>query len=239
MSTIATFRVKRPRPTKLSDPFRDFSGDTLAKLLATPDDKLDASQYRNLLGFLPAGTYEEVIYFLPGAFRYFIANEEAAFDIPAEIIRYVSINKIYLDDDGILETVRDCLRECLDRCTKEFVVIHKARAVSQTSYIDDVKHSDFIAEFTFELVSCETHADLIEQFVRGLSDNNNDPVKSAWFLEYSARLYSPAVDPEPVRSLVKDQERLNMAADIVRHHSEFIDTAPTYWRDTFKLLNIE
>ena len=78
MTAIDTLRhkIKYPRPTKLSDPWDDFPAVLLERILATPDDKLAFSEFRELFGpSMPAGDYEEVMYFLPLAFAYF-ANPE-------------------------------------------------------------------------------------------------------------------------------------------------------------------
>ncbi|MBC7813930.1 MAG: hypothetical protein H7175_22440 [Burkholderiales bacterium] len=232
MSTIANFRVKYPRPKKLSDPFRDFSGDTLAKLLATPDDELSNVQYRLLFGpHLPAGTYEEIVYFVPGAFRYLLEKADS-YEFTYSLIGFVSQNAERLKEDGILEIVRDCIRECLAHWTEKFIIADPNTGLYYTAHIGD---------FIDQLVKFRTHVDLAETFVRDLAYNETDPVKAAWFLEY-ARWQGSDFYPSPeetINQLIDDKERLENAAAIVRRHSEFIGTAPLFWRETFELLNVD
>jgi hypothetical protein len=88
---MAELKVHRPRPRKLSDPHSEFIGDDADKLLSIPDRKLEWNHYRELLGpFAPAGTYEEVVYFLPLAFDYLIANVESALDLVSTPVWFAS-----------------------------------------------------------------------------------------------------------------------------------------------------
>lgn len=237
MSAIANFRVKYPRPTKLSDPYHDFSGDMLAKLLAVPDDELNNVQYRLLLGpHLPAGTYEEIVYFVPGAFRYLLEKEDA-FEFTYSLIGFVSQNAERLESDGILETVRDCIRECFERWTVEFVGDSPQLDFYHVAHIDDLID---------ELVRFKTHVDISQAFVRELAYNDTDPVKAAWFLElvrFRREEFQILGDSKPkhptIERLTDDEKRLNIAAQLVKRWLIGDGPAPTYWRDTFKLLNLD
>src|SRR5689334_8336779 len=124
--SIATFRVKYPRPKKLSDPYYDFSPEMLAAILALPDEKLNGVHYLQILGpHLPAGTYEESVYFLPGAFRYLIKDDDYATTLIDPILGFISKNREQLTKDNILNSARECIREALDFWTRQFVIVHK------------------------------------------------------------------------------------------------------------------
>ena len=126
--SIASFRVKHPRPRKLSDPYHDFSAKMLEELLALPDDKLKAHHYVQLLGpTLPAGTYKESVYFLPVAFRHLLAltPDDYTLELIRSIIGFVAINTSWLEKDRILDTVRGCIQECFDHWTNQFIVVHR------------------------------------------------------------------------------------------------------------------
>jgi hypothetical protein len=70
---------KHPRPKRLSDPFHDNTPESLRELLSKSDTDMRWADFACLLGpHLPAGTYEEVAYFLPLAFDYIGANEKDA-----------------------------------------------------------------------------------------------------------------------------------------------------------------
>ena len=242
--SVASFKVKYRRPEKLSDPHGDFTRDLLQAILDTPDSQMGVRQYINLFGpHLPAGTYKESIYFLPQAFRYLLLHERDAFELVTAIIGFVSINTKFLAEDGILETVRDCMRECFSYWVREFQVIHfDKKACRQKGwgieYDDAVVNSELIAIGTTDLVRFHYNADLAEEFVRGLAFNTDDPVKAAWFLEYSRSqhaVYHPPVY-EPITNLINDDELLLKAMLLVEQQIVPNEPSPTYWRDTFKII---
>jgi hypothetical protein len=242
--SIASFRVKQRRPDKLSDPHYDFSSEHLKELLATPDHQFEWHHYANLLGpHLPAGTYQESVYFLPGAFRYLLAHDLGALDVVTPIIGFVSQNHHGLDKDGILESARDCIRECLAHWTREFQVIHfDEKACRQKgwglTYFDYVKNQELIGLATTDLVRFEHDADLAAEFVQNLAANIENPLKAAWFLEYSRSqgdVYFPPLY-EPITRLINDEDLLLKAAVVVEQQVAPHEPSPTYWRDTFKTL---
>jgi hypothetical protein len=246
---IATFRVKYQRPKTLSDPYHDFTPDYLNKILATPDNAMDFSHYRNLLGpHLPAGTYDESIYFLPGAFRYLLTDETHAtggLDVVTPIIGFIANNKKYLADDGILDIVRDCIRECLAYWTRQFEVIHYDEKACRKmgwgrKHFDYVKNSEAVCMMTEELVRFEKDADLAEAFVHDLAANSDNPVNAAWFLEYSGSqgaIYPPPAY-EPITHIINDEELLLKAALVVEEQVIPKEPSPTYWHDTFMKLGL-
>ncbi|HVU14627.1 MAG TPA: hypothetical protein VHD90_25300 [Phototrophicaceae bacterium] len=247
--TISNFRVKRPRPKKLSDPEYDFTPKLLKELLAVPDNQLEIRHYINLLGpYLPAGTYDESVYFLPGAFRYLVVLDDGgqAMSLVHAIIGFISMNQRYLQDDDILETVRDCVRECLEHWTKQFQIVHYDREASQKKgwgipYFDYVKNTEIVAAAINDLVDFKAHVDLAEEFVKALADNTSDSVKAAWFLEYARTQFDPVRQPpphKPITRLITDTERLRKAAKLVREHVNLTESSPTYWHDTFRRLHL-
>lgn len=59
------------KPKELSDPYFDHTQHYLKELLAKDAHELTFSDYRNLFSrYLPAGTFEEVIYYLPSSIEY-------------------------------------------------------------------------------------------------------------------------------------------------------------------------
>ncbi len=245
--SISTFRVKHPRPRKLSDPYHDFSPDMLEELLAIPDDKLKEHQYLQLLGpILPAGTYEESVYFLPGAFRYLIVQSPDDYlDIIPSVIGFVSKNTKYLEKDRILDEVRACIRECFTHWTSHFIVVHRRSGNDERNrtpaYGDYVRNSETIQVAIRELVKWEQPSDLAEAFVQELADNTSNPLKAAWYLEYARasrdRLQQP-LNNQRLSYLSHNKAQLQKAAQLVRQHLVSTEQSPTYWRDTFRALKL-
>jgi hypothetical protein len=239
---IAEFRVPHPRPKKLSDPHYDFTWKLLAELLATPDDQLEMRHYRNLLGpHLPAGTYDESVYFLPGAFQYMLRQDvSGALDLITPIIGFIAYNQKYLHEDGLLDSALDCIRELFAYWTSRFQVIclapqpgqEQRRAIKYSYYVENQAQIVFT---TSELVRFSTNAALAEEFVCDLALNSNDPIKAAWFLAYSCSqydVYHPPLHPAITR-VINDEEHLLKAAIVVEEHVVPKERFPMYWRDVF------
>jgi hypothetical protein len=87
LMNLIPFAVPHPRPRRLSDPFGDFCDESLARLLDTPDDQLRWNHFKQLLGpFLPAGNYEEIVYFLPFAFNCLLEDDESELELVTPIV---------------------------------------------------------------------------------------------------------------------------------------------------------
>lgn len=245
---ISSFRVKYPRPKKLSDPHSDFTPMLLDEILSTPDKQLYLRHYKNLLGpFLPAGKYEESVYFLPSAFRYLLTHEADALELGTSLIWFSSEYASKLEKDKLLDTVRDCIHELLDYWTRKFIVIHFDKAACREKgwgdyYFDYVENSEAVTQATADLVRFEKHADLAEKFIWDLALNDeNDPIKAAWFLEYSRNRIRAAYRPpdyEPIQYLINDIDSLNRAAKVVTEKLILTEPSTTYWRDIFDKLNL-
>ncbi len=235
--SIAKFKVKYPRPKKLSDPGYDFSRTDLDKLLATPDSQMGMREYRDLLGpELPAGIYEEVIYFLPLAFRYFISHDANKLDLITAIIGFCSYAKGRLEKDKLADEVRDCLYECLAFLTHEFEVFHPI------DYPRDlVRNSGIIVHAIEDLVEFKSFADVAVGFIHKLAHADDDPIKAAWFLEFacSQQTERRRIQYEPITALIHDPMLIRLAAELVSEKLASSEPVRTYWPDTFKRLSID
>lgn len=246
--SIYTFRVKYKRPDKLSDPHNDFTDSLLKELLAIPDSQLKRQHYVKLLGpHLPAGTYSESVYFLPLAFQYLMTHDEDTLDLINPIIGFISKNKKQLNADGIWDTARDCIRECFQAWTHEFCVIHfdakacRKRGWRKITYFDYVKNAEAVEMAIKTLIEFEHIADLAAEFISNLALSTDDPVKSAWFLEYirsHGEPYYKVPDYEPIKKLIYDEALVLKAAILVEEKIVPNEPSPTYWQDTFKILGL-
>jgi hypothetical protein len=235
-----------PRPQKLSDPYGDWFLGTAEKLLAVPDDKLEWHHYQGYLGpHLPAGTYEESVYFLPGAFKMF-KEQEHSLDLASPVIGFISKNASQLEADGLLESCRTEVTECLDEWTRNFIVIHfdkdacLEKGWNKRPYFDYVKGVETVCETLCELDRFEMHGDLADVFITNLAQPTVEPEKSAWFLELVRA-------QDDVRSPPNRQSFLNLFADqdillekqlAVEKYVLDKTPSPTYWRDAFKKIGL-
>lgn len=246
----------RPRPTKLSDPFWDFTEELLEELLNTPDNEMNWRHYQNFLGpHLPAGTYDEVVYFLPRAFDYMVAcimkahdfdwenyqppNNEILEYVPRAIVGFCSHHAEELQSDGILPHVREAIRECLRLWITKFEVVHRPLPESGVRYFDYVIQSEDVNDFVENLIEFKRHGDLVVEFLEELANHEGNTTRAAWFLEIarsrrSDTVYTYTQHYAPAASLMFNRELIESAASMVRNMPT---PSPTYWPDTFKTLD--
>jgi hypothetical protein len=245
---MPTFDLKLPyrRPQSLSDPFYDNTPEQLASLLAKADEELDWGDFQCLLGpFLPAGTYEESSYFLPLAFDYLLAHDDDSLDLVTSLVWFTSEYAPRLRHDGVLDAVREILRQCLTHWTADFVILHFDQNACREKgwgrqYFDYVPLQETVATATSDLFRFEAHADLAFQFFTDLASTRSDATRSAWFLEFvrtykCKEVYSPPEHPR-IRQLLEDQQLAITHAAIIRDSLPDYDPAHSYWRDTFAIV---
>src|SRR5688500_11933283 len=198
MSAIDTLRlqIKYPRPQELSDPHWDFTADYLEKILATNDQDFDGVGYRILFGpYLPAGTYQELMYFLPLAFAYFAQpeNEGDGHEMLLSLVGFASDHVENLKTDGLLEIVGDCFQECFQSWTTSFSVLHLDKSTGHNwryrEYRDIVERLSLLSETIYQMRIYSSLADIPGVFAQQLAQNESDPIKAAWFLAYAADEY--------------------------------------------------
>jgi hypothetical protein len=241
---VTTVKVPCFRPTTLSDPYSDFTPETLKQLLATPDHKLKWHHLKALLGpFLPAGTYQESVYFLPLAFE-FLHRGEGALDITTSVTWFVSEYADNLAKDGLLAECRSEIEGCLFSWTKDFVVEHfdRDRCAAKgwrLTYFDYVHGTETVCETLCDLHRFVRHADLADHFIARLA-SSTAPVSSGWFLEL-ARAQSDVYHP-PRRDAFKrcfgDALLIAQKAAVVREYLAATTASPTYWGDVFLQLGL-
>lgn len=242
----STVRVRQPRPDRLSDPFSDFTPASLKRLLAVPDDKMGWSELQQLFGpFLPAGTYDESVYFLPHALEHLITHEHEALDLETAVIWFCSEYAERLEADHYLPDVKGQLLRCLKAWTRDFRVQHyDADACARKGWgcrrFDHVLNSELVCQSLEDLVRFERHRDVALEFFHSLLGNLAQPLAASWFLELArarSDVYQPPNDPEFSGPLC-DRSLLARAAVTVLEKCVPTEALPTYWDDTFTLLEL-
>ena len=237
--------IPYPRPEKLTDPHFDFTQESLIQLLATPDEKLEWHHLRNLLGpFLPAGTYEESVYFLPFAFQS-LRRKENALDLTTSVCWFISEFADELSRDGLLDACRFEAEGCLRHWIANFTLEHFDRDGCaakgwRLSYFDYVHRSEAVCETLCGFDRFTRNADLADSFIKRLA-SSDEPVASGWFLEL-ARAQDDVYHPpnrESFQSYFADTALLAHKHAIVREHLAPAASSPTYWNDVFKKLGFD
>lgn len=235
---------KYSRPRKLSDPYSDFTDEMLKDFLKKNDSEFGRIDYSCLFGpHLPAGTYEEIIYFLPNAFEYLKLHEDDALDLVTPIFGFCSKNIEHLRKDGLEEIIKAKIMECLNYWVRDFRIEHYDKQMCESKgwrlhYQDLVHNTETICEGTTDLVRFETLSSVAIDFTKSLAYHHGDITKASWFIEFSrARfdVYTPPNLPE-IQELLSNDALLNEAYAIVWPEAQ--DYKLTYWRDTFSKLGL-
>lgn len=114
--------MKYKKPAHLSDPMRDFSQEELAGILSKQDTELDWHDFDCLFqGKLPAGTYEEVRYYIPIACSY-IENQADACDFFEHFSIWIEDNSERLKEDDLLAPVVSAFRNLFRKATSSFLL---------------------------------------------------------------------------------------------------------------------
>ncbi|MGE0193584.1 MAG: hypothetical protein AB7T63_16285 [Planctomycetota bacterium] len=176
-----------PRPRTLSDPEHDFLAEELQQLLATRDSDLGWRQLRGLFGPLPAGTFDEVAYFLPLAFAHMQRRADGFPEYLTGFVYWLSHNVEGLDRLGATKRVHAELRRTFAAWTAAFHVLHFDKAACRSmgwtlEYDDSVDSSGCVAALIHTLVDERVFASVAEEFVANLAKLRSAK-DGAWFLE--------------------------------------------------------
>jgi hypothetical protein len=120
------FSVPYQRPKQLTDPYLDFieDKDLLDAILMTKDENLNFLHFSCLFHpILPAGRYEETVYFLPWALRFIIKKGDGATDIMYNIIIWAEMNKKMLIKDSVYAKIINFIKFFFNTSFKSFNLI--------------------------------------------------------------------------------------------------------------------
>ncbi len=255
------FEVQYPRPTRLSDPYGDFTAEELDRLLSTSDGAMGAYEFDCLFQPLTAGTYEEVVHFLPLALAYLgrrttgaeqRSEESGPKDCTSSVVWFLSKHAGRLREDGLLTPSRQALFDALHSLCSRFEVEHfDPRVCEETgrwvSAVDLVECSEEVTEILDALYGWNTHASWADAFMHELASlDATDEVRSAWLLEIARdkrdelELWTSGFVREvpPIEWLGSEMERLVFDDALLWEHYCRISGTPistttpsTYWED--------
>lgn len=108
------------KPARLSDPMNDFSPEELTGILSKKDSELDWRDFDRLFqGKLPAGTYEELCYYLPLACAY-IENHADACDFFEHFSVWIGDHYERLKADGLVAPAVSVFHALFRKATSSF-----------------------------------------------------------------------------------------------------------------------
>jgi hypothetical protein len=189
-STQLPFNTKYKRPKKFSNPYRHFSSKELSNILKKPDEELMWSDFNRIFHYgTPAGAYPEIVYFLPWTLKYLESHPYNLSEFFGGLTCFFANEEKRLRKDNLFLPCMDALSSAFKGWTSTFKVIHYDKEACRKKqwnleYQDIVEHSEVISEFIDALCREEILLPLAIDRVKFLADESNEPVRSAWFLEY-------------------------------------------------------
>ena len=112
--------MKYEKPTRLSDPGGDFSQEELNGILLKEDAELGWRDYDCIFqGKMPAGTYEEVRYYIPLACAY-IENQRDACNFFEHFSIWIEDNYARLKEDGFVDPIVCAFHALFRKATSSF-----------------------------------------------------------------------------------------------------------------------
>ena len=164
-----------PRPRKFSDPGGDFSDEELNDLIRKQDNALTEADLMCIFqGALPAGDYQEVMYFLPAALPHIAVNKEV--DTEDHLLHWISCNKEKLQSDG-------CYNDLLNFFEQLFAHL-TAESVLEKDYLKDGSLCDTIIDCLNEYF--DLYGDfLLQKYLLPIENY----VQAAWLLYFLEHHY--------------------------------------------------
>ena len=212
----------------------------LGKLVSRDVANLIWQDYQDLFGpHLPAGTYEELRYYVPYFVDYLFENKEHRLDLVTAWAGFTAYNEKAIEKDCASDYIIDVHTAFLEEMIQSFDIIHfdKEACVKKgwgLSHFDYVIGSESVNEFLTDLWSFEIHKDVVIKFIEDICEFNEDMNKCGWYVELSRSrydVYKPTED-KWVHEMLGDHNKLSQAMDLVLKNN----FEGTYWDDAFNLL---
>jgi hypothetical protein len=178
------------KPKTLTDRYDECSDEAISHVLGKSEAELGWNDFNMLfrVGVAPA-TYEEGLCFLPAALAFLRrpANPDAV-DCIADVLWFVSEHAARMEQDGLLPDCHDQVLALLQERTAQFVVVHWDREKNRQmgrdrDHFDYVEDSQLVCDTIEALLRFETLGTWAAEFLNSLGRAENEPIKSAWFLE--------------------------------------------------------
>ena len=124
------------KPRQLSDPKHDYGKRYLEKILAKEDSELNAIDYRDLLNAnVPAGTFDEVAYYLPLSINYLCLKLDDQLEMINSWVDFLYENRSNINDYFDID-VENILNQVFSYLIKNFKVIQINEAECKTLNLD-------------------------------------------------------------------------------------------------------
>lgn len=209
------------KPKRLSDPGGDFSPEELKKILSKDDADLDWADFDRLFfGKMPAGTYEEVRYYIPLACAY-IENQRDACDFLEHFSIWIEDNYARLKEDGFVDPIVSAFHALFRKATSSFDLeyngdhaVYPAACASVESVLDAMfRLSPKCPEFRPDALFSE-------------QKENMSFVHAQWIVYISTEM--AILSPEKIRTMISASEYQKALAVIEDNIDLILNDAAAY-----------
>ena len=213
--------MKYPKPTRLSDPGSDFSPEELNRILSKADSELDWADFDRLFfGKMPAGTYEEVRYYIPLACAY-IENQCDACNFFEHFSIWIEDNYARLKEDGLIAPVVSAFHALFRKATSSFELEYNG---DQAVYPVDCASVESVLEALFRLSpSCDDFRP--DALFSGLKEDMSF-VSAQWIVYISTEM--TILSPEIIRTVISASDYQKALAVIEENIELILNDATAY-----------
>ena len=209
------------KTTRLSDPGSDFSPEELNRILSKKDAELDWADFDCLFsGKMPAGTYEEVRYYIPLACAY-IEKQGDACNFFEHFSIWIEDNYARLNEDGLIAPVASAFHALFRRATSSFDLeyngdhaVYPAACASVESVLD--------ALFRLSPACPGFRPDALFSELK----KNMDLIHAQWIVYISTEM--TMLSPEKIRTVISSSDYQKALAVLEDHIDLILNDATAY-----------
>ena len=206
--------MKYEKPTRLSDPMCDFPPEELNRILLKQDAELDGDDFDRIFqGKMPAGTYEEVRYYIPLVCSY-IENQRDACNFFEHFSIWIGDNYERLKKDGLIAPVVGAFHSLFRKETSSFSLEYNG---DHAVYLSACASVESLLEVLFRLspACSEFRPDALFSELK----ENMSFVHAEWIVYISTEM--TMLSPEWIRSIISSSD-YRKALDVIDENIDVI-----------------
>ena len=214
-------KMKYEKPTRLSDPGSDFSPEEMNRILSKADAELDWADFDCLFfGKMPAGTYEEVRYYIPFACAY-IENQRDACNFFEHFSIWIGDNYARLKEDGLLDPIISAFHNLFRKATTSFSLEYNGDHAVYPSACASVE-SVLDAMFRLSPACPEFRPDALFSALK----EDMSFVSAQWIVYISTEM--AMLSPEKIRTVISSSDYQKALAVIEENIDLILNDATAY-----------
>ena len=224
-TTIQKICSKYPRPARFSDPGGDFSDEELSNLIEKNDaDLIEEDLMCIFQGALPAGEYQEVMYFLPTALKHIAENKEN--DIANELLRWISYYREELQADKCYDDLLNFFETLFAGLTYEHIL--------NENYVQNTG----LCETLVEILN-KNHNGMGDVLIKKYFGKVENYVQAGWLLHFLEYYYMGVLKKSEYLSFVAQDKALQQKIyDFIIEEALKDETVLQFWNHKLEYCGI-